>query len=101
MRRHFMAKKIKVRPEPDPLKGWQQIASFLGQPVSVAERWASTGMPVERRGRFVYASRSELNRWLGRESAGEPVQIVDEETDLGAELKRGLSYVREQDAKRK
>jgi len=78
----------------ESLKGWQQIADFLGQPVSVAERWAHTGMPVEHRGRRVYASREELRRWLGRESAGEPVQIANEEVDLGAELKRGLSYIK-------
>ena len=76
------------------LKGWQQIAAFLGQPVSVAERWAHTGMPIEHKGRHVYASREELRRWLGRESAGEPVQIGNEEADLSAELKRGLSYVK-------
>jgi hypothetical protein len=78
----------------ESLKGWQQIAEFLGQPVSVAERWAHEGMPVERRGRYVYASREGLRRWLGRESAGEPVQIANEDIDLSAELKRGLSYVR-------
>jgi hypothetical protein len=78
------------------LKGWQQIAAFLGQPVSVAQRWAASGMPVEKRGRFVYSSREQLHGWLGRESAGEPVRITTEETDLGAELKRGLSLLRKQ-----
>jgi hypothetical protein len=76
------------------LKGWQQIARFLGQPVSVAERWASTGMPVTRQGRFVVANSEELNAWLGRESAGEPVHVATGDTDLSAELKRGLSYIR-------
>jgi hypothetical protein len=78
------------------LVGWQEIAKFLGQPISVAERWARTGMPVTREGRRVHASPEELNRWLGRESAGEPVQIATETGDLSAELKRGLSYVRMQ-----
>ena len=41
--------------ETESLTGWQQIAEFLGQPVSVAERWAHTGMPVEHKGRRVYA----------------------------------------------
>jgi hypothetical protein len=27
----------KPKQEPDALKGWQQIAAFLGQPVSVAQ----------------------------------------------------------------
>jgi hypothetical protein len=80
----------------DELKGWQQIASFLGQPISVAQRWAEAGMPVEKRGRYVYSSGDELNRWLGREAAGEPVQIATKQTDLGAELKRGLAFLRKQ-----
>ena len=79
--------------ESGSLKGWRQIASFLGQPLSVAQRWTKSGMPVTRGGRNVYASPEGLNRWLGRESAGEPVQIATETVDLTAELKRGLSYV--------
>jgi hypothetical protein len=51
-------------------------------------------MPVTRVGRRVQASSEELNRWLGRESAGEPIQIATENSDLAAELRRGLSYVR-------
>ena len=90
-----MPKLRKIREnESDSLKGWQQIATFLGQPLSVAQRWAKSGMPVVREGRNVYASPEELNRWLGRESAGEPVRIATETGDLSAELKRGLSYVR-------
>ena len=49
---------------------------------------------VTREGRYVHASPEELNRWLGRESAGEPVQIASESADLSADLRRGLSYVR-------
>lgn len=85
----------------DLLKGWQQIAEFLGQPASVAGRWAQEGMPVERKGRFVYASREKLSQWLGRESAGEPVHISTESTDLSSELKRGLSFARTVRGKRK
>ena len=77
------------------LKGWHDIATFLGQPIAVAQRWArSEGMPVEHKGRYVYASPEQLNRWLGREAAGEPVQIATNDSDLSAELKRGLSFVR-------
>jgi hypothetical protein len=89
-----MQKAKKAEPGPGFLKGWQQIAAFLGQPVSVAQRWANEGMPVRKQGRYVESSRQELNQWLGRESAGEPVQIATPETDLSAELKRGLSFVR-------
>ena len=89
-----MPKRKKPEAEPDVLKGWQQIAAFLGQPVSVAQRWATDGMPVRKQGRYVQSTREELNRWLGRESAGEPVQIATETVDLAADLRRGLAYVR-------
>jgi hypothetical protein len=46
-------------------------------------------MPVRRQGRYGETSRGELNRWIGRESAREPVQIATEETDLSAELREG------------
>lgn len=91
-----MAKPTKPEEKTDVLKGWQQIAAFLGQPVSVVQRWAAEGMPAQRQGRYVQSSREELNRWLGRESSGEPVQIATEDTDLSAALKRGLSFVRKQ-----
>jgi len=45
-------------------------------------------MPVARERRRVHASLDDLNRWLGRESAGEPVQIATESADLSSELKR-------------
>jgi hypothetical protein len=77
------------------LDGWQEIAAFLGQPISVAQRWAKSGMPVTHDGRRVQASREELTGWPGRESAGEPVQIAPQTADLTSELKRGLSFVRE------
>ena len=76
------------------LSGWKEIATFLGQPLSVAQRWAKSGMPVTRDGRRVHASPDDLNRWLGRESSGEPVHIATESEDLAADLKRGLSYFR-------
>ena len=96
-----MPKRRKAEIEPDVLKGWQQIAAFLGQPVLVAQRWAAEGMPARRQGRYIESSGGELNRWLGRESAGEPVQIATEGTDLSAELKRGLAFVRKHGGKHK
>ena len=81
--------------QPALLTGWQQIANFLGLPISTVQRWAKSGMPVSREGRRVQASPEELNRCLGRE-VSEPVQIANQATDLGAELKRGLSYIRKQ-----
>ena len=87
--------------ESGSLQGWRQIANFLGQPLSVAQRWAKSGMPVTREGRQVQTSPEQLNRWLGRESAGEPVQMATDSTDLSSELKRGLSYVRKHSPARK
>ena len=84
----------KSQSEPADLEGWQQIAAFLGQPLSVAQRWAKSGMPVTRVGRRVHASVQDLDRWLGRESHAEPVHITTDSADLSSELSRGLSYVR-------
>lgn len=82
------------------LKGWKEIARFLGQPSSTAQRWAREGMPVEHSGRVVQAHPDKLNLWLGREIR-EPVQIATETSDLSAELRRGLAYVRDNPRRRK
>ena len=91
----------KSRPAPKPkvqnerLRGWNEIARFLGQPVAVAQRWARSGMPVTREGRFIYASREELSGYLGREAGLDvPVHIASEDMDLSADLKRALFYAR-------
>src|SRR4051812_22801889 len=83
----------KTAPPPTSLKGWQQIASFLGQPVNVAQRWAKNGMPIVRVGRSIVASPADLNSWLAREAGGEPLHVATEQGDLSADLKRGLSYL--------
>jgi hypothetical protein len=100
MKKAKAAKKSR-RPTPTPkiqkerLKGWTEIASFLGQPVAVAQRWARSGMPVMREGRFMYASREELSQYLGREAGLEvPVHIATENADLSADLKRALAHAR-------
>lgn len=90
-------KTAKATPEPTELKGWQQIAAFLGEPTSVVQRWAAEGMPVHREGRFVSTTPTELNVWLGQQS-GKPVHVATDNTDLTAELKRGLSFVRHRDS---
>lgn len=84
--------------EPDQLKSWKAIAEFLGQPVNVVQRWSRTGMPVERSGRYVTASRLQLSSWLGRASGvAAPVHVVAaDENDLTAELRSGLSAVRKE-----
>lgn len=94
-----MPKTKKAKALSQILKGWQQIAAYLGHPPAVVQRWASDGMPVRKQGRFVETTPEELNTWLGKES-GKPVHTVTDETDLAAELKRGLSYVRGQKPKK-
>jgi hypothetical protein len=91
-----MAKPVRKKAttqDPGDLKGWQQIAGFLGEPTSVVQRWAAQGMPVRRQGRYVTTTAEELNQWLGRES-GKPVHVATDSTDLTAELKRGISFLR-------
>jgi hypothetical protein len=91
--------KPKAQPKPETLKGWKQISEFLGEPVSVVKRWATEGMPLHREGQFVSTSSDELNAWLGQES-GKPVHVATENTDLTAELKRGLSFIRHEKQER-
>jgi hypothetical protein len=79
--------------ESDSLKGWRTIAEFLGQPIAVAQRRANSGMPVELKGRFVYASTEQLNHWLERESGGEPVHVATDSADFRSQG-GGLSHVR-------
>jgi phage terminase Nu1 subunit (DNA packaging protein) len=89
--------KAKSTPKGRALTGWGAIAEFLGQTVSVAQRWQSEGMPVSREGRFVYASPQDLTAWVGTERGQkEPIHIASEGEDLLGDLKQGLSYVRRQ-----
>jgi hypothetical protein len=87
------AKIAKPSKETSTLSGWQKIAEFLGEPTSVVQRWDAEGMPVRRQGRFVTTTPEELNAWLGKKT-GKPVHVATATSDLSAELKRGLSFVR-------
>ena len=73
----MVKKAVKTQGEgqPEILKGWKAIARFLGEPVSVAQRWESEGMPVTRGGRTVTGSPEQCNAWLGRVS-DKPVHIA-------------------------
>jgi hypothetical protein len=95
MAKHAAARQPPANPV--ALKGWQAISDFLGEPVSVVQRWAKEGMPVRRESRSVVSSPEELNTWMGKQS-GKPVHVATETADLSAELKRGLSFVRRQKA---
>lgn len=87
----------KNRETPGLLRGWKQIAEYLSQPTSTAQRWAKQGMPVHRERRNVVADPVELNAWLGKESgAPSAVTIANSGEDLVSDLRRGLSAVRRQ-----
>jgi hypothetical protein len=82
-------------PLPDRLTGWSAIAAYLGQTPAVAQRWHESGMPVERHGRRVSASREELTRWVGTEAGkSKPIHIAEKQEDLLSDLKAGLAYAR-------
>jgi phage terminase Nu1 subunit (DNA packaging protein) len=86
--------KAQTREKPSKsLKGWKQIAEFLGEPISVVQRWATEGMPVSKEGRFVSTTPEQLKSWLGRES-GKPVHLVRPEEDLISELKSEVAFLR-------
>ena len=79
------------------MKGWKQIGEYLAQPVATVQRWAKSGMPVRREGRFMVASQEELSRWLGRESGTkQPVHIATDNADLSGDLRRALAEARKQ-----
>lgn len=94
--------KAKSKSTGQGLKGWAKIAEFLGQTVSVAQRWQKAGMPVTRERRSVYASPEELTAWVGTERGKkEPIHIAGEGEDLLGDLRQGLSYVRQRRKNRK
>ena len=95
-----MAKAKKEEPKPDILKGWAAIAQYLGQPVSVVQRWSNEGMPVTKEGRYVHAVPEEITQWIGNDSGkGRLVRIASENENLADDLKKALSYVREEQKK--
>jgi hypothetical protein len=79
---------------PTTLKGWQQIADFLGEPLSVVQRWGKTRYADHAAGSDCDYVPDALNEWLGQESGGKPVHAATAQTDLLGELKRGLLFVR-------
>jgi hypothetical protein len=81
--------------EPQTLTGWKAIGEYLGIGQTAAQRWAKSGMPVRREGRFTVADVNEIRQWLGREAhMPAPAQVVTEGTDLSAALKQSISALR-------
>ncbi len=86
---NFVVAKKKALLHPD-LQGWKAIADYLAQPVSVVQRWAKSGMPMSRKGRYITASPDQLRAWLGKESGtGVPAHISGGE-ELRDDLKQSL-----------
>jgi hypothetical protein len=78
------------------LKGWTQIAKFLGTSPASAQTWAKQGMPVRREGRFTIADPTEVQAWLGQQShMPGPAHILTDDTDIAAALKESISVVRQ------
>ena len=89
-----MAKK-KAAPEPTALKGWTEIAKFMGTTPASAQTWAKQGMPVKREGRFTIADPAEVQAWLGQQShMPGSAHILTNETDLAAALKDSLAVTK-------
>jgi hypothetical protein len=63
----IMPNRKKPEPESDALKGWRQIANYLGLPISASpplrESWDASQPAKARR---VQVSPEDLNRWLNR-----------------------------------
>jgi hypothetical protein len=80
---------------PPVLKGWKAIADFMGQPLSVVERWAGDGMPVRREGRYTTAKPDELRTWMAHQIGARTVHIGDD-SDFSDELRASLTEARRQ-----
>ena len=80
------------------LKGWKAIGEYLGIGAATAQRWAKSGMPVKRQGRFTVAVAEEIRKWLGREAhmPGAAHVVTDTGDDISAALKESISTLRRQ-----
>ncbi len=89
-------KKSTARPSnPAPLKGWKAIGDYLGIGAATAQRWAKSGMPVTREGRYTVAEREAISRWIGKEAhMAAPAYVLTDDTDMGEALKQSITAVR-------
>ena len=89
------AVKKKTITSSNELKSWKAISEYLHMPITTVKRWASEGMPVERKGRFVTADQALLATWLGEgDEVRGSVHIAMPGEDLTADLRRGLAAAR-------
>ena len=77
------------------LKGWKAIANYLGLTPATAQRWAESGMPIKREGRYTIAEPAEIQAWIGREShMPKAAHVLTGEADIAAALKDSLALTR-------
>jgi hypothetical protein len=76
------------------------IGAYLGIGAAVAQRWAKSGMPVKRQGRFTVADPNEIRQWLGHEAhmPGAAHVVTGTGDDISAALKESISALRRQKA---
>ncbi len=90
-------KKTQRQQAPEPLKGWAAIGSYLGIGAATAQRWAKSGMPVRREGRYTVADPDEIRQWLGREAhMSAPAYVATKDADISQAMKQSISAVRKQ-----
>jgi hypothetical protein len=86
---------------PETLKGWKAIGEYLGIGAATAQRWAKSGMPVKREGRYMVAEPDDISSWLGREAhMPAPAHVMRADADITAALKQSISAVRRDKRKR-
>src|SRR4051795_12562993 len=84
-----------AQPTVEKLKGWKAIGDYLGIGAATAQRWAKSGMPVKREGRYTVADPEEVRQWLGREAhMPGPAYVATGDRDISAALKESISAVR-------
>jgi hypothetical protein len=90
-----VAKKKAATVQPAKLKGWKEIAKFLGTSPASAQTCAEKGMPIQREGRFTVADPATVQAWLGQQThMPKPAHILTNETDLAAALKESLAVTK-------
>jgi predicted site-specific integrase-resolvase len=93
-------KSAKAQVSDAKLSGWKAIGEYLGIGAATAQRWAKSGMPVRREGRYTVADPEEVRRWLGREAhMSAPALVATDDTDMASALKQSISAVRRQKRK--
>ncbi len=96
--------KITKRGQPaasETLKGWKAIGDYLGIGAAAAQRWAKSGMPVRREGRYTVADPEEVRKWLGKEAhMSAPATVVKDDADMSAALQESIREIRKDKKKR-